>query len=74
MAPDQLYILDLGLSSFSFRNGRIMTRRADGSGLKELVSGLQTLPDGIAVDPVSESIYWTNMGEKHGARRVDPTL
>ncbi|GCB27429.1 low-density lipoprotein receptor-related protein 6 [Aspergillus awamori] len=60
----KLYILDLGLSSFPCRNGRIMSCQPDGSSLKEIVTDLQTLPDGVAVDSANGHIYWTNMGER----------
>jgi len=62
-SSERLYFLDLGLSSFPRRNGRIMSSRPDGTDFQELVTGLQTLPDGIAVDTQNQKLYWTNMGE-----------
>ena len=58
-----LIVLDLDLSSFPNRNGRILNFKSDGSDLKELVTGLKHLPDGIAVDSEEGNFYWTNMGE-----------
>ncbi|KAJ5653301.1 hypothetical protein N7490_000304 [Penicillium lividum] len=40
-----------------------MSCRPDGSDFQELVTGLQTLPDGIAIDTQNQKLYWTNMGE-----------
>jgi sugar lactone lactonase YvrE len=40
-----------------------MSCRPDGTNFEELVTGLQTLPDGIAIDTQSQKLYWTNMGE-----------
>ncbi|GLA08897.1 hypothetical protein AnigIFM60653_010696 [Aspergillus niger] len=40
-----------------------MSCQPDGSSLKEIVTDLQTLPDGVAVDSANGHIYWTNMGE-----------
>ncbi|GKZ62089.1 hypothetical protein AnigIFM49718_009159 [Aspergillus niger] len=41
-----------------------MSCQPDGSSLKEIVTDLQTLPDGVAVDSANGHIYWTNMGER----------
>ncbi|RDW79130.1 uncharacterized protein DSM5745_05982 [Aspergillus mulundensis] len=56
-----LYFLDIGISTPEF-NGRILTCKPDGSGLRELVTNIETMPDGIAVDKPNGHIYWTNMG------------
>ncbi len=53
--PGCLFILDLG-------EGRILSCKPDGSGLKTLVSEGRKLPDGIVVDAEAGHIYWTNMG------------
>ena len=53
--PGRLFILDLGV-------GRILSCKADGSGLKTIVSEGRKLPDGIVVDVEAGHIYWTNMG------------
>jgi hypothetical protein len=58
----RLYVLELDLSSFPNQNGRILTCKTDGSDLKELVTGMKRLPDGIAIDSEKGHIYWTNMG------------
>jgi len=57
-----LYILELDISSFPNQSGRILKSNTDGSDLKELVTGLKHLPDGIIVDSEEGHIYWTNMG------------
>ncbi|CAG8234576.1 unnamed protein product [Penicillium salamii] len=59
----RLYFLDLGISSYPRRNGRIMSCTPEGTDFRELVTGLQTLPDGIAIDFENNHIYWTNIGE-----------
>ncbi|RDW60720.1 hypothetical protein BP6252_12103 [Coleophoma cylindrospora] len=62
----RLYIIELDLSSFPNQNGRIVTCRPDGSELKDLITGLKHLPDGIAIDEENGHIYWTNMGASTG--------
>ena len=42
-------------------SGRVLTCNSDGSSLTELVNGLATAPDGIAVDPETKTIFYTNM-------------
>lgn len=58
-----LVALDIGLSSKapSFKAGEILQISLDGQVQKVLATG-QALPDGIAVDPRSKRIFWTNMG------------
>ncbi|KAL4940748.1 hypothetical protein BDV06DRAFT_15483 [Aspergillus oleicola] len=57
----RLYFLDVGISTPEL-NGRILTCRPDGSGLRELVTQIKTMPDGIAIDTGRQHLYWTNMG------------
>ncbi|KAL4929869.1 YWTD domain-containing protein [Aspergillus undulatus] len=57
----RLYFLDVGISTPEL-NGRILTCHPDGSNLRELVTQIKTMPDGIAVDAGRQHIYWTNMG------------
>ncbi|KAI9924201.1 hypothetical protein MW887_007151 [Aspergillus wentii] len=57
----RLYFLDVGLSNPEL-NGRILTCQPDGSGLRELITNIRSLPDGIAIDTGRQHIYWTNMG------------
>ncbi|KAJ5087477.1 YWTD domain-containing protein [Penicillium angulare] len=64
-----LYFLDTGVSTTdsegrvvpSAINGRILRCRPDGSSFQEVLTDLKSLPDGIAIDPPNEHIYWTNM-------------
>ncbi|PLB52884.1 hypothetical protein P170DRAFT_444770 [Aspergillus steynii IBT 23096] len=58
-----LLVLDIGLSSkeSSFKAGEILQLSPDGQVQAVLAAG-QALPDGIAVDPSSQRIFWTNMG------------
>ncbi|CAI7673486.1 unnamed protein product [Penicillium manginii] len=57
----RLYFLDVGISTPEL-NGRILTCKPDGSDFHELITQINTMPDGIAVDTVHQHIYWTNMG------------
>lgn len=57
----QLYFLDLGISTSDI-NGRILTCKPDGSDLRELITQMNAMPDGIAIDKDRQHIYWTNMG------------
>jgi hypothetical protein len=57
----RLYFLDIGISTPEF-NGRILTCKPDGSDFHELITQINMLPDGIAIDMVHRHIYWTNMG------------
>lgn len=57
----RLYFLDVGIST-SELNGRLLTCKPDGSDLRELITQINTLPDGIAIDTDRQHIYWTNMG------------
>jgi DNA-binding beta-propeller fold protein YncE len=62
MAPSgRIYFLDIGISNPEL-NGRILTCQSDGSGFRELVTNLRSLPDGITIDTDRQHIYWTNMG------------
>ncbi|CAG8941168.1 unnamed protein product [Penicillium salamii] len=61
-ATGRVYFLDIGLSTYPNPNGRIITCKPDGSDIRELVTQIKTLPDGIAVDSDRQHIYWTNMG------------
>ncbi|RAH81300.1 YWTD domain-containing protein [Aspergillus japonicus CBS 114.51] len=57
----RLYFLDVGIST-SELNGRLLTCKPDGSDLRELITQINTMPDGIAIDAARQHIYWTNMG------------
>ncbi|KAK1143729.1 hypothetical protein N8T08_006130 [Aspergillus melleus] len=57
----RLYFLDVGISAPE-TNGRLLTCKPDGSDFRELITQINTMPDGIAVDTVRQHIYWTNMG------------
>lgn len=58
----RLYFLDIGISTYPEPSGRILTCQSDGSDIRELVTNINTLPDGIAIDTGRQHIYWTNMG------------
>ncbi|KAK4865059.1 hypothetical protein LT330_001682 [Penicillium expansum] len=58
----RLFFLDVGLSTYPEPIGRILTCQPDGSGLRELITNISSLPDGIAIDKARQHIYWTNMG------------
>lgn len=40
----------------------ILTLRSDGSGLRTVLDGFEGEPDGVQVDSVSGTMFWTNMG------------
>ncbi len=63
----RIYFLDIGSVSYPNINGRILSSRPDGSDLRELVTGLKHLPDGLAIDYENKHIYWTNMGSSPSA-------
>ncbi|RAL15902.1 YWTD domain-containing protein, partial [Aspergillus homomorphus CBS 101889] len=58
---ERLYFLDVGIST-SELNGRLLTCKPDGSDLCELITQINTMPDGITIDATHQHIYWTNMG------------
>lgn len=62
-AQTKIIVLDVGLSAAtpSFKSGQILELSADGKLQKTLVKD-QALPDGLAIDPTSKRMYWTNMG------------
>jgi hypothetical protein len=63
MSQTHLYILEQGTSDD--RNtaiGRIFTCLSDGTKGHNLVYGLRSAPDGIAVSSNHKYIFWTNMG------------
>ncbi|GAQ43945.1 hypothetical protein AtubIFM54640_010345 [Aspergillus tubingensis] len=60
-ATGRVYFLDVGISD-SEPNGRLLTCKPDGSDFRELITQLNTMPDGIAIDSDRQHIYWTNMG------------
>lgn len=67
LAAPRLYFLDIGTGgnvpdlSKMATAGKILTASADGSNVRELISG-QALPDGIDVSIPTGKIFWTNMG------------
>ncbi|HTS30542.1 MAG TPA: hypothetical protein VMH81_31940 [Bryobacteraceae bacterium] len=54
----RIFFLDI-----SAGKGRLLSANTDGSGLKVLVEGLNSGPDGVAVDARRGYVYWTNMGK-----------
>ena len=44
----RVYFLDLGLVTYPNVNGRILSCLADGSDLRELLTGMKSFPDGLA--------------------------
>jgi hypothetical protein len=63
MVQTHLFILEQGTSDD--RNtavGRIFTCLSDGTQGRDLVTGLRSAPDGIAVSADHKYIFWTNMG------------
>lgn len=66
----KLYFLSLS------QGGRVASVNSDGSDLQILLAGKADGPDGIAVDPQTKKIYWTNMGkvklDDGSVQRIDP--
>lgn len=63
MPHTRLYILDQGDSDDrNTASGRIFTCLSDGTDGYDLVTGLHSAPDGIAVCSNHSYIFWTNMG------------
>jgi len=62
----RLFFLDIGQSEHDMNldagTGRILTSNTDGSDLRQIVSNLKQIPDGIAIDHARQHIWWTNMG------------
>ena len=58
-----LFFLDVGLSNAKGNKlqGGILTCCHDGSGLRTLVDAIGTAPDGLAIDPELQHMYYTNM-------------
>ncbi|OJJ67793.1 hypothetical protein ASPBRDRAFT_134572 [Aspergillus brasiliensis CBS 101740] len=59
----KILVLDIGLSARvpSTKGGEILELSADGREQK-VIARAQSLPDGLAVDPVGKRMFWTNMG------------
>lgn len=59
----EILVLDIGLSANppSLTSGEILKVAADGKLQKVIMKG-QALPDGLAVDPTSNRMFWTCMG------------
>lgn len=53
---DRIFMLSLG------RRSRIVSVNSEGEDLQTLIEGLESFPDGIAVDPVNRHLYYTFMG------------
>ena len=67
LAAPRLYFLDIGIGgnvdlTQLATAGKVMTASADGSNVRELISG-QAMPDGIDVSIPTGKIFWTNMGK-----------
>jgi hypothetical protein len=63
MAQTHLFILEQGTSDDrNTATGRIFTCLSDGTQGCDLVTGLHSAPDGIAVSADHKYIFWTNMG------------
>jgi hypothetical protein len=59
----KILVLDIGLSAKepSTKGGQILEISTDGHVDRAIVTS-QSLPDGLAVDPDSKRMFWTNMG------------
>ena len=53
---DRIIALSLG------RQARILSIATDGSDVSTLVSGLDSMPDGLTIDPIGRRMYYTFMG------------
>lgn len=67
LAAPRLYFLDIGLGGnvdleTTATAGKVLTASADGSNVRELVSG-QSAPDGIDISIAANRMFWTNMGK-----------
>ncbi len=58
----QLFFLDVGLSTAKsgIHQGHILHAVTTGSDLKTLVENIGTAPDGLAIDPENQHIYYRN--------------
>ncbi|UKZ52378.1 hypothetical protein TrVGV298_006154 [Trichoderma virens] len=59
----RVLVLDIGLSTAppSMNSGEILEYTADGK-FERVLFQSQAMPDGLAVDPASKRMFWTNMG------------
>ncbi|RHZ62477.1 uncharacterized protein CDV56_108759 [Aspergillus thermomutatus] len=59
----KILVLDIGLSAKdpSTKAGQILQVSTDGH-VQRVLATAQSLPDGLAVDPASKRMFWTNMG------------
>ncbi|RHZ63621.1 putative 3-hydroxyacyl-CoA dehydrogenase [Aspergillus thermomutatus] len=62
-AQPKIIALDIGLSAATpgFNAGQIVELSADGK-LQQILVKDQAMPDGLAIDPASHCMFWTNMG------------
>ncbi|AMM18731.1 hypothetical protein AX768_31330 (plasmid) [Burkholderia sp. PAMC 28687] len=56
---DRLLLLNIGSPS------RLLSVAVDGGNIQTLVADLGVAPDGIAIDPLHDHIFWTYMGTSH---------
>ena len=53
---DRVFLLSLG------RKSRVVSVNSDGGDLQTLIEGLESMPDGVAVDPINGHLYYSFMG------------
>ena len=53
---DRVFLLSLG------RKSRVVSMNSDGGDIQTLIEGLESMPDGVAVDPVNRHLYYSFMG------------